>query len=90
MHSILALMRASFLSATSYRLATVLSFVSLIASVIPLYFVAGALQPVVEESIRLEGGGYFGFLITGIAATYVLMAAVSAIPGAARPTISNG
>lgn len=90
MHSVLALMRVSFLTATSYRLATVLSLVALVVSVIPLYFVAGALQPVVAESIRAEGGQYFGFLIVGIASTYVMMSALTAVPGAIGGSLGSG
>lgn len=88
--SALALMRSSFLTATSYRLATVMSFIGLIVSVIPLYFVAGALQPVVRSSIAAEGGGYFGFLVVGIAATYLLITAVSAVPGAISGSLGSG
>jgi ABC-2 type transport system permease protein len=90
MHSIWALVRASFLTATSYRLATIISLVALVVSVIPLYFVAGALQPVVADSIAAEGGEYFGFLIVGLAATYVLIAAVSAVPGAIGGSLGSG
>lgn len=90
MHSVLALVRAAFLSATSYRLATVISFAGLIVSVVPLWFVANALQPVVAESIATEGGRYFGFLIVGIAATYVLIAALTAIPGAIAGGLGGG
>ena len=90
MRSLLALLRASLLTASSYRLATVLSFVGLIASVVPLYFVAGALQPVVAESIRPEGGQYFGFLLVGLASIYLLSAAVGAVPGALAGSIGSG
>ena len=90
MRSVLALMRASFLSAASYRIGMVLSVVALLASVVPLYFVSGALQPVVEKSIQLEGGQYFGFVVVGIAATLLLASAVAAVPGALGSTISNG
>jgi ABC-2 type transport system permease protein len=90
MHSIWALMRAGYLTATSYRLATVLSLVGLVVSVVPLYFIAGALQPVVEASIANEGGDYFGFLVTGIAATTVLVAAVSAVPGVIGGSLGSG
>ena len=90
MRSLLALLRASLLTASSYRLATVLSFVGLIASVVPLYFVAGALQPVVAESIRPEGGLYFGFLLVGLASIYLLSAAVGAVPGALAGSIGSG
>jgi len=90
LRSILALMRASYLTAASYRLALVLSFVSLIVSVIPVYFVSGALQPVVAESIANEGGQYFGFLILGIGSIYVLTAAISTLPGALSASLGNG
>lgn len=90
MRSAIALLRSAFLTGTSYRLATVLSLVGLIASVVPLYFIADALQPVVAESISNEGGDYFGFLIVGIAATYVMIAAVSAIPAAVGGSLGSG
>lgn len=89
-HSILALMRAAFLSATSYRVATMLSFVSLLATVVPVYFVSGALQPVVQESIALEGGRYFGFLLVGLGSVYVMSAALGAVPGALGGSLGSG
>jgi ABC-2 type transport system permease protein len=90
MNSILAILRASWLSATSYRLATLISFVGLLASVVPVYFIANAVEPLARESIRLQGGEYFGFVIVGIAATYVLMSAASAIPSVLVASIGSG
>lgn len=90
MHSIRALMRAAFLSAASYRLQFLLSIVALLASVVPIYFVAGALQPVVAESIRAEGSDYFSFLMVGIGATYLISAAVSSLPGAIGGSLASG
>lgn len=90
MRSVLALIRASFLGAASYRVSMLLSLAGLLATVVPVYFIAGALQPVVAASIRSEGGSYFGFLIAGIAATYVLAAAISAIPAALTSSIGSG
>lgn len=90
MHSVVALTRAALLTASSYRLATMLSFAGLIASVVPIYFIADALQPVVAESIRPEGGQYFGFLIVGLASIYLLSAALGAVPGALGGSIGSG
>lgn len=90
MRSIIALLRSALLTASSYRLATMLSFVGLLATVVPIYFVAGALQPVVAESIRPEGGQYFGFLIVGLASIYLLSAALGAVPGALAGSIGSG
>jgi ABC-2 type transport system permease protein len=89
-HSVGALVRAGFLTASSYRLGMVFSVLGLLASFIPLYFISGAIQPVVEESIRLEGGQYFGFLIVGIGATFMLTAAVSSVPASLAGSISSG
>ncbi|NNG15000.1 MAG: hypothetical protein HKM89_00880, partial [Gemmatimonadales bacterium] len=50
MKTIGALFRASWLTAASYRIDLVISLVSLIAVAVPLYFIAGALQPLMEES----------------------------------------
>lgn len=90
MRSVAALLRASWLSATSYRVATVLSLVSLLASIVPVYFMAKAVEPIARESIRLEGPDYFGFVVLGIAASYVLLAATAAIPSALTGNIGSG
>ena len=90
MRSVLALVRAAWLSAISYRLATILSFVGLLASLVPIYFISGAVQEVAQESIRAEGGSYFGFIVVGLAAVYLLSTAVSAIPGTIAGSIGSG
>jgi len=87
---VLAFLRVSWLTATSYRLALAFSFGGLIVSFVPLYFVAGALQPVVEDSIRMEGEQYFGFLVVGIAITYYLGFAMRSLPGAISGGIRSG
>lgn len=84
------MIRASFLSAASYRLGMVISIAALVVSFVPLYFIAGALQPVVAESIRNEGGEYFGFLIVGMSATALFTSAVGAVPSALAANIGNG
>lgn len=90
MHSVLALLRASYLTAASYRLGLILSFGGLVLSVIPLYFVSDALQPMVADSIANEGGRYFGFLMVGLASIYILSAATSALPGALSGSLGSG
>lgn len=90
MRSIGALFRAAYLSAASYRVGIVISFVGLLSAFIPLYFISRAVQPVVAESIRLEGGQYFGFVVVGIGATFIMSAAVGAIPGALSGSIASG
>lgn len=90
MRAILALLRAAWVSATSYRVATAMSFVSLLASVVPVFFVARAVEPMARASIQLEGSDYFGFVVIGIAMTYVVFAASAALPGALAGSIGSG
>lgn len=90
MREALALMRASWLTATSYRLNMLFSVVALLVTVVPFYFVGRALQPLMGEVIRNEGHSYFGFLIIGTVAFSFLSTAVTALPGAVRSGIGSG
>lgn len=90
MRRTLALIRASWRSAASYRIRLLLSIASLGATVIPLYFIANALQPVMAESIETQGGQYFAFLIVGMVTFLLLPAAVGALPSEVGSGISTG
>ncbi|MEX1256028.1 MAG: ABC transporter permease [Gemmatimonadota bacterium] len=90
MSKVLAFLRASWLTSVSYRLSLVFSLGGLVVGFIPLYFVSRALQPVVEDSIRMEGEQYFGFLVVGIAVTYFLGFAMRSLPGAISGGIRSG
>lgn len=90
MHEVLALIRASWLSATSYRLSTVLSLGGLLVSVVPIYFITGALQPVMSDAIQNQGGQYFGFLLIGMIATSFIYTAVGSLHQAIASGISTG
>ncbi len=90
MREALALMRASWLTATSYRLNMVFSVLALLVTVVPFYFVADALQPLMADAIRNEGQQYFGFLVVGTVAFSFLSAAVTALPGAVGSGIRSG
>lgn len=84
------LVRAQWLVAASYRVKLALSLASLIATLVPVYFIAGALQPVMAESIRAQGGEYFAFLIVGMLVFLFLTTAVNSIPHAIQSGIGNG
>jgi ABC-2 type transport system permease protein len=86
MRRILAFIRRDALVAASYRTGMVLSLGSLITMVVPLYFIANAIQPVFGTTIASEGGAYFAFLIAGMATYQFVMTAVSAIPS----VLANG
>lgn len=87
---ILALVRASALTALSYRLRIVFSFTGLIVSLIPLFLVAEALQPTVSPMIRDEGEQYFGFLILGFIATLYMGFASRSVSDGIASGISSG
>jgi ABC-2 type transport system permease protein len=67
-----------------------MSLGGLIVTILPMYFVAGALQPVLAERISTEGGNYFGFLVVGVLAFSFLSTAVNAVSGAIASGISTG
>ena len=90
MRVVLAILRANWLSAASYRLGMVFSIVSLLLGIIPLFFVSRALQPVMAGSIRAEGGEYFGFLLIGIIAFGFVTESLGSLPGAVGGTINSG
>ncbi len=85
-----ALVRAQWLTHTSYRVGVILSFVALAATIVPVYFIADALQPVVGTSIQGEGEQYFGFLVIGLASLYLVGAALTSLPEAVGGGIHSG
>jgi ABC-2 type transport system permease protein len=90
MSKILALILAQWRVMVSYRTQTLLSFAGLLFTVVPLYFVAGALQPVMANAIRGEGGDAFGFLLVGTSVIFVATVALSAVPSALASGIATG
>ncbi|CAN5538273.1 hypothetical protein BH24GEM3_BH24GEM3_07850 [soil metagenome] len=90
MREALALVRASWLSAVSYRLSMAFSIAGLAAVVVPVYFVANALQPLLAEAIAGEGGQYFAFVLVGMITLNYLADAVQALPGAIRGGVNTG
>jgi ABC-2 type transport system permease protein len=86
----LALVRSNWQAAVSYRVNMTLSMASLLVALVPLYFVARALDPLMAESIAAQGGDYFSFLLVGMVVFTFLNTAVNTLPGALRGGISNG
>jgi ABC-2 type transport system permease protein len=90
MRKVGALLRAGFLTATSYRM-NILMTVSLVAfQVVPTYYIGRTLQPFMAPSISGEGSDFFTFLIIGTAAYMFLAMAVDALPRAVSDGISTG
>ena len=86
----IALTRASWRTAKSYRVSFALSFVSLIVTIIPVYFVATALQPFMASIIAEEGREYFGFVLLGTAVVAIVSPAVSSFAAAVSGGLSSG
>ncbi|MDZ7632668.1 MAG: ABC transporter permease [Gemmatimonadaceae bacterium] len=90
MRRLLAVARAYTLGMLTYRTRTLISLVSVLVAVIPVYFVAGALQPIAARAIASESTEYFTYLIVGSVASFVIAEAVSAIPSIVNSYITSG
>lgn len=90
MREMLAMLRAEWLIATSYRTRLVVSLAGVAVGVVPVYFVAQAVEPLLAGAIADQGGHLFGFIVVGTIAMLFLASAVSTIPVAIGSGISTG
>lgn len=90
MGEILALTWAQWRTNLSYRVRMVYTLVGVVVSVVPLFFVAGAVQPVMADAIAAEGGQAFGFLLVGLAAVGMVTVAVVTLPRAIGSGVATG
>lgn len=90
MHKVWALIRANWLAASSYKLGFIMSFGSLILTVVPLFFIAGALQNTMANVIRGQGDQYFGFLVVGLLSLNLISSTIYALPGGLQNATSTG
>ena len=90
MREALALIRARWLTMSSYRMQLVFSFAGLLVSVIPIYFVSRALQPMMGKSIQNQGGEYFAFVVIGLVCYAFISTAVGALHTTFTTDIGNG
>ncbi|HYW50166.1 MAG TPA: hypothetical protein VE861_06155, partial [Gemmatimonadaceae bacterium] len=90
MHRLLAVARAYSIGMLTYRTRTLVSLLSVLLAVIPVYFIAGALQPLASKAIASESTEYFTYLIVGSVASFVIAEAVSAIPSLVNGYITSG
>lgn len=88
--AVFALTRASWRTAKSYRFSFVLSFASLAVTIIPVYFVANALQPFMASRIAEEGSEYFGFVLLGTAMLTLVSPALTSFASAVSGGLSSG
>jgi ABC-2 type transport system permease protein len=85
-----ALIRSSWLTATSYRMAMLISLAGLAFIVLPLYFIANALQPTMQHAISAEAQQYFGFVALGAICFSLATACTTSLPSAIDGAIARG
>jgi len=90
MHKAWALIRSNWLAASSYKLSFIFSFGSLILSVLPIFFISGALQKTMADVIKGQGEQYFAFLVVGLIALNVVSSTVNALPSGLQTATSTG
>jgi ABC-2 type transport system permease protein len=90
MHRLIAVARAYTRGMLTYRTRTIMSLLSVLVAVVPVYFVAGALQPLASKAIASESTEYFTYLIVGSVASFVVAEAVSALPSLVNSYITSG
>jgi ABC-2 type transport system permease protein len=90
MRRALALLHASWLTARTYRVQLAMSVAALVGTLIPLYFVAQALQKVMESRIEGEGTQYFAFLLVGMISLQLIQSAMNAVPAALGGALGTG
>ncbi len=90
MRRLLAVARAYTLGMLTYRTRTLVSLLTVLVAVVPVYFVASALQPLAAKAIASESTEYFTYLIVGSVASFVVVEAVSAIPSFINSYITSG
>lgn len=90
MREMLALIRAQWMAALTYRLRLLLSLGGVVVGVVPVFFIAEALQPVVGPVLVGQGAQLFAFLVVGTAAMMLIATALGTLPAAIGSGISTG
>jgi len=90
MRAIGAMVRAGWQVARTYRVALFSSVLSLFLTIIPLYFVATALQPTMANVIRAESSSFFAFTFLGMMVVAILPTCVNTLGSALGGGISTG
>ena len=90
MRKVVALMRASWLTALSYRLNMFFTYTGIVIGIVPLYFISHALQPMMASTIKTESPEYFAFLIVGLVTYSFVNTSVNSLHGALSGEIGSG
>jgi ABC-2 type transport system permease protein len=90
MREAVAFARIKWRTVKSYRIQLVLSFLGLIVTLIPLYLVGRALDPLMAPKIGAEGGEFFGFLLLGTALFPFAILAMQVLPSEVGSGVGTG
>ncbi len=85
-----ALTRASWYQARSYRLSLLMQVGGIMLTVVPIYFIARAVQPIAANAIAGESEQYFSFVLIGSIAMMFISTAMSSLQGSISAGISTG
>lgn len=90
MREAMALIRARWLIVLSYRMQLIFSTLGLVVSIVPIYFISRAMQPMMAGKISGEGHEYFAFLVIGLITMAFVNTATSALHTSFSTDIGNG
>jgi ABC-2 type transport system permease protein len=85
-----ALIRSTWLTAASYRMAMLVSLFGLVIVLLPIYFVANALQHTMQQTIAAESRQYFGFVVLGAVTFSIITSCCTSLPGALDGALVRG
>jgi len=85
-----ALIRAAWLTAASYRMSMLTSLFGLVFVLLPLYFIANALQPTMQHTISGEARQYFAFVVLGAICFSLVSSCTTSLPAAIDGAIGRG
>jgi ABC-2 type transport system permease protein len=89
-HKVWALIRSSWLAASSYKLGIVFSFGAMIVSIVPIFFITNALQTTMANVIKGQGDQFFAFIVVGLLSVNLITATIYALPGGLQTATSTG
>ena len=90
MRKILAMIRQDALTRASYRFQAITSVLTLFGMLIPLYYVARALDPIMQHTIRDQAPQYFAFVLLGVILLRFCYAIVYTLPNLFSTAIRSG
>jgi ABC-type polysaccharide/polyol phosphate export permease len=90
LHSALAIARIYTRSMLTYRTRTLVSLVSTLVAIFPIYYVAAALRDFAARAVQGHAPDYFGYVIVGSIGVFVVTEAASSIPSIVNSYINSG